>query len=69
MNKAEANPFYERYLLTVDEAVAYFRIGAKRMYELVTARSGEKWIFRSGKRLMIRRELFGRWLDEQAAIR
>lgn len=68
MNKAESIPFYERYLLTVDEAAAYFHIGAKKMYELVTAHPGAKWLLRNGKRLMIKRELFGKWLDEQAAI-
>ena len=55
--------FYEHYTLTVDETAAYFHIGAKKMHEIINNHEGVKWYLYSGKRIMIKRELFGKWLD------
>lgn len=40
--------FFERYLLTVEEA-AYFHIGNKKFYEIFSNNRGTKWILYSGK--------------------
>lgn len=61
-------PFYERYLLTVDEAAVYFHIGPKKMYSLIQSNQGAKWILLNGNRKMIKKALFARWLDQQAEI-
>ena len=55
-------------MLTVDEAAAYFHIGAKKMYEIIENHEGAKWYLYSGRRIMIKRELFGKWLDQQTVI-
>jgi len=61
-------PFYERYLLTVEEAAVYFHIGYKKMRNMVKDYEGAKWILRNGNRIMIKREQFEKWLDNQSAI-
>lgn len=42
--------FYEKYLLTVEEASAYFHIGYKKMRTLVKDYKGAKWILLGRKR-------------------
>ena len=60
--------FYEKYLLTVTEASAYFHIGDKKMYELVQEYEGAKWVVRNGSRMLIKKDMFARWLDQQSEI-
>lgn len=60
--------FYNRYLLTVDEAAAYFHIGAKKLYDLINNHEGANWILYSGNRLMIKKDMFAEWLDQQTVI-
>ena len=60
--------FYEKYLLTVEEAAVYFHIGYKKMRSLIKDYPGAKWILYSGSRIMIKREQFEKWLDNQSAI-
>ena len=43
-NKNLSIAFYERYLLTVEEAAAYFHIGYKKMRNMVKDYDGAKWI-------------------------
>ena len=66
--KDNSLPYYERYLLTIDEAAAYFHIGSKKMVELVQNHEGAKWYLFNGNRRMIKRDLFASWLDEQTVI-
>ena len=66
--KDKTLPFYQRYMLTVEEAAAYFHIGAKKMYEIIDNYPGAKWYLYSGRRIMIKRDLFGKWLDQQTVI-
>lgn len=61
-------PYYEKYLLTAQEACAYFHIGEGKMYELLREYEGAKWVLRNGNRLMIKKNLFARWLDQQSEI-
>ena len=67
-NKKFSIAFYERYLLTVEEAAVYFYIGYKKMKSMVKDYEGAKWILRNGNRIMIKREQFEKWLDNQSAI-
>ena len=57
-NKKLSIAFYERYLLTVEEAAVYFHIGYKKMRNMVKDYEGAKWILRNGNRIMIKREQF-----------
>lgn len=60
--------FYDKYMLTVDEAASYFHIGSKKMYEIIENHEGAKWYLYSGRRIMIKKELFAKWLDQQTVI-
>ena len=66
--KEKEIPFFEKYLLTVDEASLYFHIGEKKMYEVVRNHEGAKWMIYNGQRIMIKKDMFAMWLDEQAVI-
>ena len=61
-------PFYERYLLTVEETSAYFHIGSKKMYQMIMENPDAPWLLLNGNRKMIKREIFARWLDQQTEI-
>lgn len=61
-------PFFEKYLLTVNEASLYFHIGQKKTYEVVRNHEGAKWLIYNGQRIMIKKDMFAMWLDEQATI-
>ena len=60
--------FYDRYLLTVEEATVYFHIGYKKLQKMVKDYDGAKWILQNGTWIMIKREQFEKWLDNQRAI-
>ena len=61
-------PFYERYLLTVEETSAYFHIGSKKMYEMIQENPEAPWLLLNGNRKMIKREMFARLIDQQTVI-
>lgn len=61
-------PFYERYLLTVEEISAYFHIGSKKMYQMIMENPDAPWLLLNGNRKMIKREIFARWIDQQTEI-
>ena len=61
-------PFYEKYLLTVEEATIYYHIGAKKLTQFIKDNPKAKWILMNGKRTMIKKELFSMWLDQQSEI-
>ena len=67
-NKKLSIAFYERFLLTVEEAAFYFHIGYKKMRSMVKDYEGAKWILHNWNRITIKRELFEKWLDNQSAI-
>ena len=63
MSKKEI-AFYNHYMMTIDEAGAYFRIDAIKMRELVKEHEGAKWMHYIGNRVMIKRELFQKWMNQ-----
>ena len=67
MSKKEI-AFYNSYMMTIDEAGAYFHIGARKIRERVKEHEGAKWMLYNGNRVMIKRELFQKWLDQQTVI-
>ena len=55
-------------MMTVDESGACFHIGVGKMRELVREHKGAKWMLYNGNRVMIKRELFQKWIDQQTVI-
>lgn len=68
MTRERSLPFYEKYLLTVEEATVYYHIGSKKLTQIIKDNPKAKWILMNGKRTMIKKELFSMWLDQQSEI-
>lgn len=60
--------FWEKWTLTVPEACVYFHIGEKKMKEIIDDYSDADFILMSGKRTMIKRKRFEKFIDQQIAI-
>ena len=43
-NTKNSIAFYEKYLMTVEEAAVYFHIGHKKLRDLVKEYPGAKWL-------------------------
>lgn len=56
-------PFWEKYTLTIEEAAAYFRIGIKKLRNLVNENKNANWILWNNSRPQIKRKLFEEYID------
>ena len=61
-------PVWEKYMLTIEEAAAYFRIGEDRLRALAKEESDAEWIFRVGNRTLIKRRQFEQLLDANSTL-
>lgn len=61
-------PLSEKYSLSITEAAKYFRIGERKLYQLIADSPNEKWFFMNGNRYQIKRRLFEEYMDEATAI-
>ena len=61
-------PIWERYTLTIEEAAAYFRIGEKKLRQLVAENETAPYILMNGNRIQIKRRLFEAYIDEATAV-
>lgn len=57
-----------KYSLTINQASEVFNIGHSKIRYLVDNEPYAKWHYRNGNRVMIKRELFEEWLDDQCEI-
>lgn len=60
--------FWRQYNLTIEQASAYFCIGENKMRKIVEENPSEKFILKNGTKTLIKKELFGKFLDEQYSI-
>ena len=56
-------PFWEKYTLTIEEAAAYFRIGIKKLRNLINENKNANWILWNNSRPQIKRKLFEEYID------
>ena len=61
-------PLWEKYILTIQEAAEYFHIGEKKLKKLVEDVENADFIIMNGNRVMIKRKLFEKYLDESASV-
>lgn len=61
-------PLWEKYVLTVDEAAAYFHIGEKRIRALVLEQPNADFYLHNGNRVLIKRKLFEKFIDMAEAV-
>ena len=61
-------PLWEKYILTIQEAAEYFHIGEKKLRKLVEERTDADYLIMNGNRVMLKRKLFEKYLDESASV-
>lgn len=61
-------PISEKYMLTIEEAAAYFRIGEHKLRRFAEENKNAKWLFMNGNRIQIKRKQFEEILDEVNTI-
>lgn len=60
-------PISEKYLLTIEEARAYFNIGRDKIYELAKIR-GAEYVVHNGRNILINRQKLEEYLLEERYI-
>ena len=68
MMRANEIPYWEKYMLTLREAAEYFHIGEKKMRQIVDDNLDANFLLESGNRIMIKRKLFEKYLDNATVI-
>ena len=68
MMRTNEIPYWEKYMLTLREAAEYFHIGEKKMRQIVDDNLDANFLLESGNRIMIKRKLFEKYLDNATVI-
>jgi len=70
MEKSELNsiPIWKKYTLTIQEAAVYFHIGEKKLRKLVEENTDADYVIMNGNRMMIKRKLFEKFIDETTVV-
>ena len=61
-------PLWEKYTLSIEEAADYFRIGQRRLRQMVTDNPNADFVLSNGNRIQIKRKLFEQFIDKASAI-
>lgn len=61
-------PISEKYMLTIEEAAVYFRIGENKLRRFIDENPNVKWVLMNGNRIQIKRKQFEKILDEISII-
>lgn len=61
-------PVWEKYALTIKEAVQYFGIGEKTMRRIIEQNSNSNFIICNGSKYLIKRKSFESFLDSVTSI-
>ena len=68
MEKDLTVPLWEKYLLTIEEAVVYFGIGENRLREVAALDMKREFTIDNGNRTLIKSKKFEGWLDDKKKI-
>ena len=61
-------PIWQRYTLTIKEAAAYFRIGEKKLRQIVAEDETAPFVLMNGNRIQIKRRLFEQYIDTATVV-
>ncbi len=61
-------PVWQKYTLTIEEAVAYFGIGENKLRNLVNLNKNASFLLWNGRKAQIKRTLFEKYIDGLEAI-
>lgn len=59
---------HEKYLLSIEEASQYFHIGENKLRKIAEEHKNAEWLFYNGQRLLIKRKIFEKIIDELTTI-
>ena len=65
---AKEIPVWEKYTLSIEEAADYFRIGQKRLRQMVAENPDAEYILMNGNRVQIKRKLFEQYIDMATVV-
>ena len=60
--------WWDKYLLSIEEAAQYFNIGEKRLREFISRPRNEDFIVLNGTKTLIKRKMFERYIDTQLSV-
>lgn len=66
--KKKEVPIWEKYVLTIEEASAYFQIGRDKLHRIIEENPDADFILMNGTRMQIKRVAFERYVDRLSAI-
>ena len=61
-------PIWEKYTLSIEEDADYFRIGQRRLRQMVTDNPNANFVLSNGNRIQIKRKLFEQFIDNATVI-
>lgn len=61
-------PIWVKYTLSLEEAAKYFRIGERKLRELVAENPTADFVLRNGNRFQIKRKLFEQYIDSASVV-
>lgn len=61
-------PFWEKYILSIEEAAAYFNIGRDKLRKLVSENPDADFILRNNTKVQIKRKKFENYIDRISVI-
>lgn len=61
-------PVWYKYTLTIEEAAAYFRIGEKKLRQIVAENATAPFVLMNGNRIQIKRCLFEEYIDAATVV-
>lgn len=56
-------PIWEKYILNIEEAAEYFKIGVHKLRNLANDFPDAEWVLWNGNRAQIKRKLFENYVD------
>lgn len=67
-NKSQRIPLWQQYLLTIEEAARYFRIGENKLRQLVNGDPNAEYVLWVGSRALVKRVCFEKYIDNTNAL-
>lgn len=61
-------PIWNKYLLTIEEAAAYFRIGEKKLRQITEENIAAPFVLMNGNRVLIKRHLLEEYIDAATVV-
>lgn len=61
-------PIWRKYTLTIEEAADYFRIGQRKIRNIIAQNPDADFLLCNGNRTQIKRKLFEKYIDEATVV-